>query len=184
MSNNSGRPTSRREFLTTTAATGAAVAAGLSLASNVHAAGTDEIRVGIIGCGGRGTDAGTNVLQAAPGVKIVALGDAFADRLRDCHGKLQKFGANDEQVKKLGNKVDVGDHLYEGLDAYERVLSTPGLNYVILATPPGFRPPHLQAAVAAGVNIFTEKPVGVDAPGIRKVLAAAEIGRASCRERV
>jgi predicted dehydrogenase len=170
VSNQQGQ-TDRRDFLkASTAAAGAALATGL-FATGVHAAGNDEIKVGIIGTGGRGTQAGENVLDAAKNVTIVALGDAFQDRAEGATRRLQKY-AGRQQVKNLGNKVDVNGRTYVGLDAYKKVLDTPGLNYVILATPPGFRPLHLQAAVEAGKHIFTEKPVAVDGPGIRKVFQA------------
>src|SRR5207244_6238557 len=81
--------------------------------------------------------------------------------------------AHDTTVKGLGTTVDLPQaNCFVGLDAYDKVINTPGVNYVILATPPGFRPLHIQAAIAAGKNLFTEKPVGVDGTGIRKVLAA------------
>jgi myo-inositol 2-dehydrogenase/D-chiro-inositol 1-dehydrogenase len=164
---------SRRDFLkTATATASAAVAAQLSLPA-VHAAGSDVIKVGLIGCGGRGTGAAENVLSAAPNVKIVALGDVFEGPLKHCRERLTKF-AQSNRVKQLGNSVELSDsNCYQGLDAYKGVLSSEA-NYVILATPPGFRPIHLEAAVAAGKTIFTEKPVGVDGPGIRKVLKAYE----------
>ncbi|HZY90691.1 MAG TPA: Gfo/Idh/MocA family oxidoreductase, partial [Gemmataceae bacterium] len=133
----------------------------------------DVIKVGLIGCGGRGTGAGDNVLHSAKGVKIVALGDAFGDRLNGCRGRLEDVAKNDDKVKELGNSVDVDGRCFTGLDAFEHVLKTDA-NYIILATPPGFRPTHLQAAVAAGKNIFTEKPVGVDTAGIHKVFEAYE----------
>jgi predicted dehydrogenase len=165
---------SRRDFLKSTAVAGAAaVAAQLSLASSARAAGDDVIKVGLIGCGGRGTGAGDNVLHSAKGVKIVALGDAFGDRLNGCRGRLEDVAKNDDKVKELGNSVDVDGRCFTGLDAFEHVLKTDA-NYIILATPPGFRPTHLQAAVAAGKNIFTEKPVGVDTAGIHKVFEAYE----------
>jgi myo-inositol 2-dehydrogenase/D-chiro-inositol 1-dehydrogenase len=165
---------SRRDFLkTTTVAAGAAVAAGL-VVPGVHAAGGREtIKVGLIGCGGRGTGAIDNVLHAAEDVTIVGLADAFQNRLDDCKKRIKEYAETDE-VKKLGNKVDVDSHCYVGLNAYDDLINKSGANYIILATPPGFRPLHLQAAVAAGKNIFTEKPVGVDGPGIRKVLKAYE----------
>jgi predicted dehydrogenase len=162
--------TSRRDFLK--AGTAAALSTAL-FASGVHAAGSDEIKVGIIGCGGRGTGAGGDVLHSEKNVTIVALADAFEDRLRGAQRSLERV-ANEERVKEMGNKVDVAGRMYQGIDAYKQLLDTPGLNYVILATPPGFRPIHIEAAVAAGKNIFTEKPVGVDGPGIRKVYAAYE----------
>ena len=167
------RLSSRRDFLKTTtiAAAGTAVAANLSILSNAHAAGSDTIKVGVIGCGGRGSGAADNVLHAAPNVKIVALGDVFKFRKDHLRKHLRDLASRDETVKKLGNSVDLPDErCFVGLDAYQRVLDA-GINYVILATPPAFRPVHLEAAVAAGKNIFTEKPVGVDGPGIRKVLA-------------
>jgi predicted dehydrogenase len=164
----------RRDFLKTTAAAGAAMAANLSFLSNVHAAGDDTIKVGVIGCGGRGSQAGENVLQAAPNVQVIAIGDVFEFRVKNARNSLKHFAANDETCKKFGNKVDLPDErCFAGLEAYQKVIDS-GVNYVILATPPGFRPPHLQAAIAAGKHVFTEKPVGVDGPGIRKVLAAYE----------
>ncbi len=164
---------SRRDFLKTSAVAGAAaVAAHLSLASAARAAGDDDIKVGLIGCGGRGSGAADNVLHSAKGVKIVALADAFGDRLNGCRKRLEDL-KDDEKVKELGNSVDVEGRCFVGLDAFEHLLKT-DVNYVILATPPGFRPIHLQAAVAAGKNIFTEKPVGTDTVGIRKVFDAYE----------
>jgi predicted dehydrogenase len=164
---------SRRDFLKSTAAVGAAaVAAHLSLASSARAAGDDVIKVGLIGCGGRGSGAADNVLHSAKGVQIVALADAFGDRLNGCRRRLEGL-KDDDKVKELGNGVDVEGRCFVGLDAFEHLLKT-DVNYVILATPPGFRPIHLQAAVAAGKNIFTEKPVGTDTAGIRKVFDAYE----------
>jgi myo-inositol 2-dehydrogenase / D-chiro-inositol 1-dehydrogenase len=162
--------TNRRDFLKT----GAALAAGMALPSGAFAAGNDVIKVGIIGCGGRGTQAGENVLSAAPNVKIVAIGDAFPDRVRGCQARLKDFANQDELCRKYGNTVDLpDDRCFSGLDAFQKVIDC-DVNYIIQATPPGFRPQHIEAVVAAGKNLFTEKPVGVDGTGIRKVLAAAE----------
>jgi predicted dehydrogenase len=162
----------RRDFLKTTAA--AAAATTLSLAPAVHAAGSDVIKVGVIGCGGRGSGAADNVLHSAPNVQIVAIGDVFKYRVDGLRKRLAKVAQEDAKLKQLGNKIDLPEErCFVGLDAYEKVLNA-GVNYVILATPPGFRPLHIQAAVAAGKHIFAEKPVGVDGPGIRKVLAAYE----------
>jgi predicted dehydrogenase len=162
--------TSRRDFLKTSTAA-AAVAAGLGRVPGAWAAGSDTIRVGLIGCGGRGTGAAGNVLASSPGVKLVAMGDAFADRLEGAKAELAKKPA-------LAGMVDVPkERSFVGLDAYQKVLAT-DVDYVILATPPGFRPEHLKAAVAAGKHIFTEKPVAVDGPGIRAVLAAYEEAKA------
>jgi predicted dehydrogenase len=166
-------PTTRRDFLKTAATTGAVLAAGGAL--NAHAAGSDEIGVGMIGCGGRGRGACENVLNSAKGVKIVALGDAFKEKAYELREHLTEWVKKDGKAKEYGNSVGATpDACYGGLDAYEKVINTPGVNYVMLATPPGFRPLHIQAVIAAGKNLFTEKPVGVDGPGIRKVLAAYE----------
>jgi myo-inositol 2-dehydrogenase / D-chiro-inositol 1-dehydrogenase len=157
----------RRTFLktATAAAVGGAVASGLDLVPGAYAAGSDEIRVGLIGCGGRGTGAARNVLAAAKGVRIVAMGDTFKDRLDDSKKSLAEKTAGAFQISE--------DRCFVGLDAFEKVLATDA-NYIILATPPGFRPQHLKAAIAAGKNVFTEKPVAVDAPGIRQVIQLAD----------
>src|SRR5437868_7675863 len=163
---NAAKSNSRREFLKTTSA--AAVATTLMSWNNLpgaYAAGSDEIRIGLIGCGGRGTGAAENAIKSAPGVKLFAMGDAFKDRLDGSRAAL---------AKSVPDNLAVADErCFTGVDAYEKVINSDA-NYIILATPPGFRPPHIQAAVAAGKNIFTEKPAGVDGPGIRKVLAAYE----------
>ena len=164
------RPT-RREFLktSTAAVVGGAVAAGLGAISAVHAAGSEVIKVGLIGCGGRGTGAGEDAVTAAPNVKLVAVGDVFKDRIETCLARIKKVAAD---------KVDVPEERqFVGLDAYEKVISS-DVNYIILATPPGFRPQHLKAAVAAGKHIFSEKPVAVDGPGIRTCFEVYEQAKA------
>ncbi len=158
--------TSRRDFLKTSAA---AVVGGtlLSAAPNVHAAGSDVLKIGLVGCGGRGTGAAAQALRADRNVKLVALGDMFSDRLQDCLSSLKKD-------KNLAEKIDVPPtQCFTGFDAYKHVLAS-GIDVVLLATPPHFRPAHIKAAVAAGKHIFAEKPVAVDAPGVRAVLAACE----------
>ncbi len=151
----------RRNFLKVG---GATLAVGALRVPAVHAAGSDEIKIGLIGCGGRGTGAASDALKGAPGVRLVAMGDAFADRIEQTRKGLAEFG----------DKVAVPkDRAFVGLDCFEKVIATDA-NYIILATPPGFRPGHLKAAVAAGKNVFTEKPVGVDGPGIRTVLEVHE----------
>ncbi len=160
---------SRRDFLK--ASTTAAVAAGLMRVPGAWAAGSDTIRVGVIGCGGRGTGAAAQALQAAPGVKLVAMGDAFKDRVEGSLAQLRK----DPKIAPL---IDVTpERSFFGLDAFQKVIATDA-DYIILATPPGFRPEHLKAAVAAGKHIFTEKPVAVDGPGIRSVLETYEQAKA------
>jgi myo-inositol 2-dehydrogenase/D-chiro-inositol 1-dehydrogenase len=150
----------RRTFLkhAGVAAVATTVASQLEGISGAYAAGSDEIRIGLVGCGGRGTGAAMNALKAADGVRIVAMADAFQDRLDESRKLLTEKGGDGVAVKD--------DHCFVGLDAYEKLLAT-DVNYVILATPPGFRPIHIKAAVAAGKNVFAEKPVAVDAPGVR-----------------
>ena len=137
---------------------------------NVHAAGSDLLRVGLVGCGDRGTGAATQALCAESNVKLVAMADAFADRLQKSLEILQK----DE---KVAGKLDVKpDHRFVGFDAYRELLDS-GVDVVLLCTPPHFRPQHLQAAVEAGKHVFAEKPVAVDAPGVHSVLASCELAK-------
>ncbi|HSE98269.1 MAG TPA: Gfo/Idh/MocA family oxidoreductase [Blastocatellia bacterium] len=168
-SDNSKR--SRRDFLkTSTAATlGTTLTAHLGAIPGAYASGSDTIKVGLIGCGGRGTGAAFNALNAGPGVKIMALGDVFKDRLDECRTRL---------LKNASDKLDLPpDRCFVGFDAFEKVIAS-DVNYIILASPPAFRPQHLKAAAAAGKHIFTEKPVAVDGPGIRTVLAVYEEAKA------
>lgn len=123
------------------------------------------MRIGLIGCGGRGTGAAAQALGADPNVKLVALGDAFEDRLES---SLQTLQAQPE----ISSKIEVPkQRRFVGFDAYQHVIDS-GVDAVLLATPPHFRPIHLQAAVQAGKHVFAEKPVAVDARGVRSVLAS------------
>lgn len=129
------------------------------------AGGSDRLRVGLIGCGGRGTGAARDCVSAAPGVEIVALGDLFKDRLETCR----------QNLADLGEKFKVSDErCFVGFDAYQRVIES-GVDLVILATPPGFRPIHFRAAVEAGKHVFMEKPVAVCPTGVRMVLETSEL---------
>jgi predicted dehydrogenase len=160
---------SRRDFLKTSSTLAAATASGLLLARSAHAAGSDTLKLGLIGCGGRGSGAVGNAFAADPNIKLTAMGDAFSDRLQ---ASLQNLKTSNPE------RVDVSpDHAFVGFDAYDKVLAT-DVDVVILATPPHFRPAHLKAAVAAGKHVFCEKPVAVDAPGVRSVLATAEAAKA------
>ncbi len=154
---------SRRSFLKVSAAT--AVASTLPLARSAHAAGDDTLKIGLIGCGGRGTGAAANALEADPNTKLVALADLFEDRLQGCLKSLQ--ARNDPRVA-----VD-SEHCFVGFDAYQKLIDS-GVDVVLLASTPHFRPRHLKAAIDAGKHVFCEKPVAVDAPGVRSVLASAE----------
>ena len=170
MSDNSS--VTRRDFIKTSGV----VAVGAALGTNfAYAAGSDEIKVGVIGFGGRGSGAAMNVLNAAPGVRVVAVADAFKDRVTASLERLKKQTASNAA---LASALDVPEsRTFVGLDAYEKVIAS-DVNYVILASPPAFRPQHLKAAVAAGKHIFTEKPVAVDGPGIRSVLQTYEDAKA------
>jgi myo-inositol 2-dehydrogenase/D-chiro-inositol 1-dehydrogenase len=159
---------SRRDFLKTSTAVvvGSGLASGLAM-PGAFAAETDEIKVGVIGCGGRGTGAIDNVLNAAPGVRIVAIGDLFKDRLE----------ASLQNLAKHGDKVAIpADRQFVGWDAYEKVIAS-DVNYIILASPPAFRPAHLKAAIEAGKHVFTEKPVAVDTAGIKQVYDLADLAK-------
>ncbi len=152
---------------------GAALLAPSFLEAKAYAFGTDEIRVGVVGCGGRGTGAAVQALSTKQNVRLVALGDAFMDNVDKSYTNILKSLAENEVDT---SRVMVSpEHKYAGFDAYEKVI--PLCDVVILATPPGFRPIHFEAAVKAGKHIFMEKPVAVDAPGIRKVLEAAAIAK-------
>ena len=156
----------RRDFVKTSAALTGGGLMALSVPA-VHGGATAATRVGVIGCGGRGTGAAHNALAAGADVRIVALADLFADRMEGCRNRLRDHDAERGTVAER--------RCYTGFDAYERLLADGEVDYVILATPPHFRPIHLAAAVASGVHVFMEKPAGVDPSGIRSVLDSARI---------
>jgi len=156
---------SRRDFIRTSAALGAA--AVTSPAGRMFAAGSDKIRIGLIGCGGRGTHDATKCLSSSPNVELVAMGDLFKDRLDRCHGNL---------VKNLPDNVNVTEEKrFVGWDAYRKVLACDDVDMVILTQPPHFRPGHLRAAIEAGKHVFMEKPVAVDPVGVRSVIESSEL---------
>lgn len=182
---------SRRRFLkqTSLAAAGTAAVAGFPYVRTLHAASGVPIRVGVIGCGGRGTGAVLNALRAstrviypdrgyhtedvaqgakvgAANIQVIALADLFPDRLQRCR----------EQLTKLDIRIP-DDQCFTGFDAFRQLLGMDDVNYVILATPPHFRPAHLRAAVEAGKNVFMEKPGAVDGPGVRSVMESGRIAK-------
>lgn len=161
---------SRRTFIQASAAATAAFV----LPVGAYAAGSDVIRVGLIGCGGRGTGAARDCLRSSEGIELVALGDLVPDRLAQCRTELAKAASEDASFAAKYKVTDA--QCFTGFDAYKKVLAT-DIQYVILATPPGFRPSHLAAAVAAGKHIFSEKPVAVDSAGFRSVLETYEAAR-------
>ena len=159
--------TSRRDFIKHSSllvAGGAVAASTLSVARAAHSFGSDTIKIGLVGCGGRGTEAAVQAMNTSGGeVKLVALADVYADRVQAAYR-----GAKSRHEAK----VDVPkERQFVGFNAYQDLLKT-DIDLVILATPPGFRPLHFEAAVAAGKHVFMEKPVAVDPAGVRKVLAA------------
>jgi myo-inositol 2-dehydrogenase/D-chiro-inositol 1-dehydrogenase len=162
---------SRRQFIRTSGvAVGGILAAPLVLGTKSSAASGDILKIGLIGCGGRGTGAAGQALNADPNVVLTAVGDAFENATKISLAALR----HDEG---LAGKVKVDpDHIFVGLDAYQKVLAS-GVDVVILATPPGFRPIHLKAAIEAGKHIFCEKPVATDAPGIRSVLESVALAK-------
>jgi predicted dehydrogenase len=178
-------PTSRREFLRSSGL----AAAGLPLVMSGPRVPEDSIRVGLIGCGGRGTGAALDAVRAATkviyprdtyhtedaadgakaqarGIQVVALADLFPDRLKRCR----------QQMEKVGHPV-AEDHCFTGFDAYRKLIDLKDVDYVIHATPPHFRPLHLRAAVEAGKHSFLEKPVAVDAAGVRSVIESGEMAK-------
>ncbi|MFQ5740542.1 MAG: Gfo/Idh/MocA family protein [Acidobacteriota bacterium] len=176
-----GRETSldRRVFIGTVAVTGAAALVACSVGSGPSqekssAAGSniepgprsapdgERLKAGLVGCGGRGTGAALNFLEAGPHLQITALADVFEDRLEDCRHKL----------KEKANVEVADDHCFLGFDAYRQLIDS-GVDIVMLATPPHFRPQHFAAAVNARKHVFMEKPVSVDPVGIHSILATS-----------
>jgi predicted dehydrogenase len=180
---------SRRDFIRGSSL----AAAGALVLPAVHVAGAVQndlqVKIGLVGCGGRGTGAALNAMGAAtkviypaagyhtedpdpnakiarPNIKVVALADVFEDRLNTCRSRMQQVGC---EIAK--------EHCYIGFDAYKKLVADPEVNYVILATPPHFRAMQLQAAIEAGKHVFMEKPVAVDVPGVKMVMAAAELAK-------
>lgn len=163
--------TSRRSFLKQSAlAAGAAAALQTSIARTAHAAGSDTLKFALIGCGGRGTGAADNCLNAAQilgrPVKMVAVADAFEERATNSLKNLKQ---------KWSAEIDVPDERkFIGLDAFQKAIEC-GVDMVVMASPPGFRPSQYAAAVAAGKHIFMEKPLCTDAPGYRELVSANEM---------
>ena len=161
---------SRRGFLKGSAATAASASliAGLNPVRAAHVRSDETIRIGLIGCGGRGRGAADQAMNTTGPTKLVAVADAFEDNLNSAVNGLQR---------QHGDKVDVPkERQFVGFDAYKNVLAS-DVDIVILATPPGFRPLHFEAAINAGKHVFMEKPVAVDPAGVRKVIDANELAK-------
>jgi len=154
---------SRRDFLKRSALAGVAAAAGLSVARGAHAGGSDVLRVALVGAGGRGTGAALNILETKANVKLVAVADAFPDRVAAAVKSL---------AARHKDRVDVpAERQFAGLGSYQQAIDC-GVDLVLLCSPPGFRPAHFEAAVKAGKHVFMEKPVATDSPGVRRIMAA------------
>ena len=159
-------PLTRRNFLKTTSAAvaGASVLGGLSIERSAHAAGSDTLKLALIGCGGRGSGAANQALSTSGSVKLVAMADVFKDHLEGSLRNLKKEHPDRVEVPQ--------ENQFVGFDAYKKAIAM--ADVVILATPPGFRPMQFEEAVKQSKHIFTEKPVATDGPGVRRFLAAAE----------
>lgn len=154
---------SRRDFLKASSA--ATLTSSLSIARSAHAGGSDTIRIALIGCGGRGNGAAAQALNTSANVKLVALADAYQNRVEVSYRVL---------AAQHADRMDVpNSRRFVGLDAYRQAIDC-GVDAVFLCTPPGFRPLQFEAAVQAGKHVFMEKPVAVDSPGVRKIMAANE----------
>lgn len=147
---------------------GSVVGANLRVAQAAHAFGSDEVKIGLVGCGDRGTHAAMQALNTTGGgTKLVAMGDVFHSNIQSAVRAINS---------RYASQVDIRDSRFCGFDAFSKVIDSDA-DVVILATPPGFRPLHFEAAVAAGKHVFMEKPVATDAPGVRRVLAANAIAK-------
>ena len=170
----------RRGFVSGTAAVGAAVAALPAVALRaglVHAAGSDRLKVGLVGCGGRGCGAAGQAIAADPGMVLWALADPFPDRVESGANLLARVvKERSEKDSAYGERFDCPpERRFAGIDGYRRLIEI--CDVVLLVAPPGFRPLHLQAAVAAGRHVFCEKPVAVDSAGLRMVRDSVALAR-------
>ncbi|MFS4415454.1 Gfo/Idh/MocA family protein [Maribacter sp. 2307ULW6-5] len=161
---------SRRGFCKNTALlTAGMVLPTMEMGAMVNVLNDKKLKIAVVGCGGRGTGAANQALKADDNVELVAMADAFKDRLDGSYANLEKAYAGT-------NKVNVKDkHKYVGFDGYKKAIDQ--ADVVILATPPGFRPHHFEYAVNNGKHVFMEKPLATDVPGIRKVLEMAKVAK-------
>ena len=167
MSENKSAST-RRDFLKTGTTAAAEAVVATSIGRVAHAKGSDTIKIGMIGAGGRCTGAAGQAMNTSGGTKLVAMCDAFRYRLDGSYNSLKK---------RYKDKVDVSESgKFVGLDSYKKVLET-DCDLIVTATPPHFRSIHVLAAIKAGKNVFAEKPVAVDAPGVRRFLEATELAK-------
>lgn len=157
----------RREFIKTSAMLAGGIMLNQFAFAGFHNSVNDTIKIALIGCGDRGTGAAFQALSTTANIKLVAMADAFGDRLESSYNKIKE---------RFGDKVDVPkDRQFVGFDAFKKAI--PLADVVLLVSPPGFRPMHFEEAIKLGKHVFMEKPVAVDAPGIRQVLKSAEIAK-------
>jgi myo-inositol 2-dehydrogenase/D-chiro-inositol 1-dehydrogenase len=163
---------SRRSFMQKTSSAGAAGAAAFTIIKPelVRGAGKEMLKAGLVGCGARGTQAVVDMLTGTENIQLVSMGDIFEDKLE---GSLRKL-KNDPKNAPLLDRVKVEpDHRFVGFEAYKKVLAS-DIDIVMLATPPGYRPMHFEAAVEAKKHVFCEKPFGTDPVNVRRFMAAAK----------
>jgi predicted dehydrogenase len=176
---NTQNKNSRRDFVKTSAMlTGGVIALPLMSKANFFSGADDTIKVALVGCGGRGTGAAMQACLTKQNVKLVAMADAFRDRIDDCYRTLMKDDISDWSgvSGNIKNKIDVPEERkYTGFDAYKKAIAH--ADVVILTTPPGFRPIHFEEAVNQGKHVFMEKPVATDPAGVKRVLDAAEMAK-------
>ena len=156
----------RRDFLKASA-TGAAALGGLSLARAAHAAGKQEVKIGMIGCGGRCSGAASESMKAGPYVKLVAMYDVFGSRLQSARRNLQQAHPNQVQV--------ADDRCFTAFDGYRRVIEN--VNVVLIACASKFHAMYAEAAIQAGKHVFVEKPHAIDPVGCRRMQAAADLAK-------
>ena len=166
----------RRQFVKNSGMAMGGLMLSPSLMAKAHIDGSDEIKIGLIGCGGRGTGAVVQALNSGQNVKLVAMCDAFEDNMEKCYKRITDPNFSDwtsDEPLDMRSKIDVPkEHRFSGFDGYKKLI--PLVDVVLIATPPGFRPMHFEEAINQNKHVFMEKPLAVDGPGVRKVLAVAE----------
>lgn len=161
---------SRRSFVQKSTVTGAAAAFQIIRPELVRGAGKEMLKAGLVGCGGRGTQAVIDMMTGTENVQLVAMGDIFEDKLEGSLGKIR----NNPNFSKFQERIKVdAEHRFVSFDAFKKVLAS-DIDIVMLATPPGYRPMHFEAAVEAKKHVFCEKPFGTDPVNVRRFMAAAK----------
>jgi predicted dehydrogenase len=163
----------RRDFMKASAAV--SLAAMTSPMSKAFAAGSDKLRIGLVGCGGRGTGAVSDCMKAVDNIEIYAMADLFKDKT---DSSLEAMKTGNQWVQKIDDPTKINvtqERCFSGFDAFQKLIDLDEIDIVYLATPPGFRPQHFEAAIKAGKHVFMEKPVAIDPAGVRLVIKAAEL---------